>query len=105
MRENCTQFENTSSTDPGAVDLQIPTMFGAYSSADFITINWQLSYSGRSPLKYLGADLIVRPKRLPYNETDYKKAQEHDSAELWSEFFFSLFPIMACVLTILTKMV
>ncbi|KAJ7245094.1 hypothetical protein C8J57DRAFT_1524589 [Mycena rebaudengoi] len=72
MRENCTQFENTSSTDPGAVDLQIPTMFGAYSSADFITINWQLSYSGRSPLKYLGADLIVRPKRLPYNETDYK---------------------------------
>ncbi|KAJ7247760.1 hypothetical protein C8J57DRAFT_1358921 [Mycena rebaudengoi] len=66
MRENCTQFENTSSTDP-----------------DFITINWQLSYSGRSPLKYLGADLIVRPKRLPYNETDYKKAQEHDSAELW----------------------
>ncbi|KAJ6537787.1 hypothetical protein B0H19DRAFT_1240499 [Mycena capillaripes] len=66
-RENCTQFENASSTDP-----------------DFININWQLSYSGRSPLKYLSADLIVRPKRPPYNETEYKKAQEHDAAELWN---------------------
>ncbi|KAJ7910040.1 hypothetical protein B0H13DRAFT_617333, partial [Mycena leptocephala] len=34
-RENCTQFGNTPSTDP-----------------DFIEINWQLSYSGRTPLKF-----------------------------------------------------
>ncbi|KAJ7910143.1 hypothetical protein B0H13DRAFT_2013124 [Mycena leptocephala] len=34
-RENCTQLENSTSTDP-----------------DSIEIDWQLSYSGRSPLKF-----------------------------------------------------
>ncbi|KAF7344378.1 hypothetical protein MSAN_01918800 [Mycena sanguinolenta] len=64
-RENCTQFENTSSTDP-----------------EFITIHWRLSYSGRSPAKYAGAELITAPKRVAYNESDYKKAMAHSSAEI-----------------------
>ncbi|KAF7360598.1 hypothetical protein MVEN_00791200 [Mycena venus] len=64
-RENCTQPDNTTSTDQ-----------------DFIDINWQLSYSGRSPLKYLGADLFVPANRVLHNESDYKKAMAHDTAEL-----------------------
>ncbi|KAJ7255839.1 hypothetical protein B0H12DRAFT_1113039 [Mycena haematopus] len=61
-RENCTQFENASSTDP-----------------EFIEINWRLSYSGRSPAKYVGFASIRPPKRVSYNESDFKKviAQEH----------------------------
>ncbi|KAJ7280273.1 hypothetical protein C8J57DRAFT_1712255 [Mycena rebaudengoi] len=63
-RENCTLFENPTSTDP-----------------DSIEINWQLSYSGRSPLKYFSASLIP-PERVPHNESDFKKAMAQDRAEL-----------------------
>ncbi|KAJ7331519.1 hypothetical protein DFH08DRAFT_940114 [Mycena albidolilacea] len=64
-REICTQFGNTPSTDP-----------------DFVEINWQLSYSGRTPLKFFSADSFVPANRVLHNESDYKKAIEHDNAEL-----------------------
>ncbi|KAJ7619364.1 hypothetical protein FB45DRAFT_1007031 [Roridomyces roridus] len=65
-RENCTEWKNTTSMDP-----------------EFIEINWQLSYSGRSPLKYFAADQVPS-QRVVHNETEYKKSQQHDSAELWN---------------------
>ncbi|KAJ7315037.1 hypothetical protein DFH08DRAFT_425650 [Mycena albidolilacea] len=62
-RENCT---NTSSTDP-----------------DFIKIDWRISYSGRSPVKYLLSDSLDRsPSRVSYNESDYKKVMAHNKAEV-----------------------
>ncbi|KAJ7792321.1 hypothetical protein B0H14DRAFT_2931666 [Mycena olivaceomarginata] len=69
-RENCTEFENTPS-DP------------AYPSADFINVDWRISYSGRSPVKYLLSDSLAgSPQRVAYNESDYKKVMAHDTAEL-----------------------
>ncbi|KAJ6588607.1 hypothetical protein B0H19DRAFT_212203 [Mycena capillaripes] len=69
-RENCTQFENPSLTDP-----------------EFINIEWQISYSGRSPAKYIVTDMGLKPNRVPHNESDYKKALAHDSAELYNGLF------------------
>ncbi|KAF7360594.1 hypothetical protein MVEN_00790800 [Mycena venus] len=80
-REKCTQPDNTTSTDPGASRLE-PYLCCLYLSKDFIDINWQLSYSGRSPLKYVGADLFMSTDRVLHNESDYKKAAEQDNAEL-----------------------
>ncbi|KAJ6495455.1 hypothetical protein C8R45DRAFT_1095087 [Mycena sanguinolenta] len=65
-RENCTRSENTSSTDP-----------------EFINIHWRLSYSGRSPAKYVGFDLISGPpERVSYNESEYKQVMAHSKAEM-----------------------
>ncbi|KAJ6588605.1 hypothetical protein B0H19DRAFT_1100250 [Mycena capillaripes] len=69
-RENCTQFENTSSTDP-----------------EFVNIDWQLSYSGRSPAKFVLADMGLTPNRVAHNESDYQKALAHDTAELHNGLF------------------
>jgi hypothetical protein len=62
--------------------------FGAHPSKDFIEINWQLSYSGRTPLKFFSADSFVPANRVLHNESDYKKVMEHDNAELMSEYSF-----------------
>ncbi|KAF8205408.1 hypothetical protein K438DRAFT_1932226 [Mycena galopus ATCC 62051] len=69
-RENCTHFKNASSTDP-----------------DFIDINWLLSYSGRSPAKFVMTDSNFAPHRVLYNESDFKKAMAHDQAETLNGFF------------------
>ncbi|KAJ6495433.1 hypothetical protein C8R45DRAFT_1095066 [Mycena sanguinolenta] len=52
-RENCLQFENTSSTDP-----------------EFIEINWELSYSGHSPSQYFNSKLISGRPPKPVSYTD-----------------------------------
>jgi hypothetical protein len=44
----------------------------AYPCLDSIEMNWQLSYSGYSPLKYF-SDFLVPLELVPYNENDYKK--------------------------------
>ncbi|KAJ6562522.1 hypothetical protein B0H19DRAFT_1248232 [Mycena capillaripes] len=69
-RENCTEFENMSSIDP-----------------EFVNIDWQLSYSGRSPKKFVAADMGLTSDRVPHNESDYKKALAHDAAELHNGLF------------------
>ncbi|KAJ7119609.1 hypothetical protein C8R44DRAFT_788507 [Mycena epipterygia] len=69
-RENCAQSENESSSDP-----------------DFIEVNWQLSYSGRTPAKYVATELFARPQRVDHLDSDYKKAKAHDSAELWNGLY------------------
>ncbi|KAF8147742.1 hypothetical protein K438DRAFT_1867249 [Mycena galopus ATCC 62051] len=69
-REKCIEFEDPSATDP-----------------DFIDIRWQLSYSGRSPEKFVAGELFSRPNRVPHHESEYKKAKAHNSAELWNGFY------------------
>jgi hypothetical protein len=53
---------------------------------DFIEVTWQLSYSGRTPAKFLVTELMPRQARVKHHESDYKLAKAHDSAELWSWF-------------------
>ncbi|KAF7344392.1 hypothetical protein MSAN_01920400 [Mycena sanguinolenta] len=59
---------------------------GSYSSPhpEYIDINWQLSYSGRSPGEHLNSKLLQgRPSRpLSYAGSDYKKAIAHDKEEM-----------------------
>ncbi|KAJ7619341.1 hypothetical protein FB45DRAFT_1095422 [Roridomyces roridus] len=62
-------------------------VLAAHAFLEFIEINWQISYSGRSPRKYFVADQVPS-QRVAHNETEYKKNQQHDSAELWSKFSF-----------------
>ncbi|KAJ7262642.1 hypothetical protein B0H12DRAFT_1231091 [Mycena haematopus] len=69
-RERCTEFEDPSETDP-----------------DFVDIHWQLSYSGRSPAKYVAGELFSRPNRVPHHESEHKKAKEQNSAELWNGLY------------------
>ncbi|KAJ7847742.1 hypothetical protein B0H14DRAFT_3675132 [Mycena olivaceomarginata] len=55
----------------------------AYPSADFINVDWRISYLGRSPAKYLLSDSLAEsPKHVAYNKSDYKKVMPHDKAEL-----------------------
>ncbi|KAJ6510568.1 hypothetical protein C8R45DRAFT_964526 [Mycena sanguinolenta] len=69
-REKCTEFEDPSATDP-----------------EFIDIHWQLSYSGRSPAKYVAGELFSQPTRVPHHESEHKKAKGQNSAELWNGLF------------------
>jgi hypothetical protein len=85
--ENCTQLENSTSTDPGPSPFHCTVTLEAYPCRDSIEIDWQLSYSGRSPLKFFSA-LLIPSERVPHNESDYKKAMAHDKAELMSEYPF-----------------
>ncbi|KAJ7302358.1 hypothetical protein DFH08DRAFT_74267 [Mycena albidolilacea] len=68
-RQKCAESEDPSATDPDSID-----------------IHWQLSYSGRSPGKFVSAELWSFPKRVPHHDSEYKKAKEHDSAEVWNGF-------------------
>ncbi|KAF7344398.1 hypothetical protein MSAN_01921000 [Mycena sanguinolenta] len=64
----CSPLQNVSATDP----------------EEYIDINWQLSYSGRSPGEHLNSKLLQgRPSRpLSYAESDYKKAIARDTEEM-----------------------
>ncbi|KAF7328888.1 hypothetical protein MVEN_02518500 [Mycena venus] len=68
-REKCTEFKDPSATDPESIDIE-----------------WQLSYTGRSPAKFSSAEMFAIPasKRVPHHESEYKKTKAHDSAELWN---------------------
>ncbi|KAJ7119545.1 hypothetical protein C8R44DRAFT_921775 [Mycena epipterygia] len=63
-RENCTQSENVTSSD-----------------SDFIEVNWKLSYSGRTPPKFRMVE-SMGPSRVGHLESDHKKANAQDTAEL-----------------------
>ncbi|KAJ7207989.1 hypothetical protein GGX14DRAFT_634694 [Mycena pura] len=69
-RVNCTDTENTSLNDP-----------------DFITVKWQLSFTGRSPAKFYSTELFSRPERVKHHSSEYKKAEAHDKAELWNGLY------------------
>ncbi|KAJ7619340.1 hypothetical protein FB45DRAFT_1095418 [Roridomyces roridus] len=66
-REICDYDHMASKKDPG-----------------FMDVNWQLSYSGRSPLKFFAADQIVQTNRVSFNETECKTVKAQESAELWN---------------------
>ncbi|KAJ7119607.1 hypothetical protein C8R44DRAFT_982298 [Mycena epipterygia] len=53
---------------------------------DFIDVNWQLSYSGRTPAKFIVAERMSA-QRIGHLESDYKKANAHDAAELTNGLF------------------
>ncbi|KAJ7186864.1 hypothetical protein C8R46DRAFT_1058256 [Mycena filopes] len=69
-RENCPEIENAVSTDP-----------------EYVEINWRLSYSGRTPAKFGTSELFSHPSRVGFNDSEYKKIQAHDSAELWNGLY------------------
>ncbi|KAJ6491584.1 hypothetical protein DFH09DRAFT_1377219 [Mycena vulgaris] len=68
-RETCAQ-DPPSSTDP-----------------DFMQVNWQLSYSGRTPAKFFATETFPRPQRVKHHDSEYKKTKAHDSAELWNALY------------------
>ncbi|KAJ7021462.1 hypothetical protein C8F04DRAFT_1140897 [Mycena alexandri] len=69
-RETCPELKNAASSDP-----------------EYIDINWRLSYSGRSPAKFGTSEIISHPTRVGYNDSEYKKIQAHDRAELWNGLY------------------
>ncbi|KAJ7471940.1 hypothetical protein FB451DRAFT_1251471 [Mycena latifolia] len=70
-REKCMQSKNTPSTaDP-----------------DFIEIDWQLSYTGRTPPKFFMTEMFPRPQRVKHHDSEYKKTKAHDTAELWNGLY------------------
>ncbi|KAJ7641491.1 hypothetical protein FB45DRAFT_1022237 [Roridomyces roridus] len=69
-REKCPESENTPLDDP-----------------EFIEINWQLSFTGRSPAKFSSTEIYPRPHRVPHNASAYKMAKAHDSAERWNGLY------------------
>ncbi|KAJ6632547.1 hypothetical protein B0H10DRAFT_1977759 [Mycena sp. CBHHK59/15] len=54
---------------------------------EFIDIDWHLSYSGRTPGKFVVTELIPKSHRVGHLESEYKKAKVHDKAELWNGLY------------------
>ncbi|KAJ7471932.1 hypothetical protein FB451DRAFT_1134760 [Mycena latifolia] len=58
------------------------TNSGTLTDPDLMEVTWYLAYSGRSPVKFVATDTIGRSKRVGHHESDFKKAEAQDEAEL-----------------------
>ncbi|KAJ6558139.1 hypothetical protein B0H19DRAFT_1150066 [Mycena capillaripes] len=92
-RGKCAKFEDPSATDP-----------------EFIDVDWEISYSGRTPGKFVTSELFAITERVGHHESDHKKAKAHDKAELWNgvyghQFYEDAHPRRRLIISILASTV
>ncbi|KAJ7681599.1 hypothetical protein B0H17DRAFT_1138349 [Mycena rosella] len=50
-------------------------------------VHWTVSYSGRTPAKFAATEFMGRSLRIGHHESDYKKTDAHDEAEILNALY------------------